>query len=131
MKRKKGIPELSKSEYEILRVLWEKGKQSVREVHDQLYPDLHWAYTTTKTMMDRMSKKSYLKRENFHGVNVYTPLMTRPQGLARFIQFFADRILELDAGAVISLFSKNNVLNDNEIDELTALIEGQKKEMEQ
>ena len=128
MKRKSRFPELSKPEYEILHVLWEKGKQSVREVHNRLHPDLDWAYTTTKTVMDRMTNKSLLKRNNFHGVFIYSPLISRPQGLARFIQFFADRILELDAGTVISLFSNNNVLNEEEINELTELIEEYKKE---
>ncbi len=38
-----------KAEYDILRILWKKKeKQTVREVHDELYPTYHWAYTTKK-----------------------------------------------------------------------------------
>jgi predicted transcriptional regulator len=128
MKSKNPYPELSKPEYEILRVLWDKGKLSVREVHNELHSDLNWAYTTTKTVMDRMVKKALLRRNDSHGVYIYKPLITRPQGLARFIQFFSDRIFELDAGAVISLFSKNNILTNEEIDELKQLIEENRME---
>ena len=65
---KKELPELSKAEYDILRILWKHERLSVREVHDQLVDTYNWAYTTTKTMMDRMVKKELLNREDFHGV---------------------------------------------------------------
>ena len=122
------LPELSKAEYDILRVLWRDGTLSVREVHDQVSPANQWAYSTTKTVMDRMVKKELLKREKFHGVFIYRPLISRPAGLARLVQFFADRVLETDYGTVVSLFARNKTLSQSEIDELTKLLhENEKK----
>ncbi|MBN2104797.1 BlaI/MecI/CopY family transcriptional regulator [bacterium] len=122
------LPELSKPEYDILRILWKNGRQSVREVHDTLHPIYQWAYTTTKTMMDRMIHKELLSRESFHGVYLYHPLISRPRGIARMVQFFADRVLELDATTVVSMFAKSHALTPNEIAELEALLEKQKSE---
>ncbi len=123
MSKQKDIPELSKAELNILRVLWKDGRLSIREVYDQIY-DIHkWAYTTTKTIMDRMVKKGLLKREKFHGVFLYKPLISRPAGLAKMVQFFADRILETDTGSVVAMFAKNNTLNKDEIKELEVLLE--------
>ena len=127
MKPKK-LPELSKSEYDILRILWKNGKQSVREVHDQLHDTSGWAYTTTKTMMDRMIGKKLLIREDFHGVFLYRPLITRPQGLARLVEFFADRVLEMDAGSVVSLFAASKAITPEEIEELNQLLLKNKQE---
>ena len=49
----------------------------VREVHDDLQNTHGWAYTTTKTMMDRMASKALLKREEFHGIYLYRPLIVK------------------------------------------------------
>jgi len=124
----KNLPDLSKSEYDILRILWKNGKQSVREVHNQITKTSGWAYTTTKTMMDRMIGKNLLKREDFHGVFLYTPLITRPEGLARLVEFFADRVLEMDASSVVSLFATSKAITPEEMKELNQLLTENKKE---
>jgi BlaI family penicillinase repressor len=125
MTKKNSLPELSKAEYDILRVLWKKGQQTVREVHDQLQGVHGWAYTTTKTMMDRMVTKGLLNRETFHGIYLYQPLITRPVGLARLVQFFADRVLEMDASSVVAMFAQSKAITPDEIQELERLLEEQ------
>ncbi len=122
MSNKKELVDLSRAEYDILRTLWKKGRLSVREVHDQLHETYCWAYTTTKTMMDRMVEKGLLNRGSFHGVYLYKPMITRPAGLARMVQFFADRVLEMDVGSVVSLFARNKALTPEEIEELNELL---------
>ena len=123
------LPDLSKAEYDILRILWKKkGEQTVREVHDELHPTYHWAYTTTKTMMDRMIAKGLLRRDSFHGVYVYTPVISRPAGLARIVQFFADRVLETDTSAVMAMFAKSRAISMEEIQELEQLLHGEQIE---
>jgi predicted transcriptional regulator len=123
MKKRESLPELTKAEFDILRVLWKSGRLSVREVHDRLIPTYQWAYSTTKTTMDRMAKKELLQRERFHGVFLYKPLISRVRGFARRVQFFADRVLELDPGQVVSLFAHSQALTPAEIEELARLLE--------
>jgi predicted transcriptional regulator len=125
MNKQKSLPELSKAEYDILRVLWKSGEQTVREAHDQLQETQGWAYTTTKTMMDRMVNKGLLQRDRFHGIYIYKPLITRPAGLARLVQFFADRVLEMDAGAVVAMFARSKAITPDEIEELEHLLQEQ------
>lgn len=126
-KKKKSLPELSRAEYDILRILWKSERLSVREVHDQLTETYDWAYSTTKTMMDRMVRKGLMARGSFHGVFLYRPLITRPAGMARWIQFFADRVLELDYGAVVSMFGRSNALTQREMKELAKLLDQNKR----
>jgi predicted transcriptional regulator len=76
--------------------------------------------------MDRMSKKGLLKRHGFHGVFLYKPLISRPQGLFRWVQFMADRVLEMSYGDVVSLFAQNKKLSAEEIEELRALLDEEK-----
>jgi len=117
------IPDISRAEFDILRFLWREGRLSVREVHDALGETYNWAYSTTKTMMDRMAKKELLQREEFHRIFLYKPLISRTQGLVRWGEFFADRVLEMDYGSVVSLFGRSKALSPDEIEELRKLLD--------
>ena len=94
----------------------------MRETHDRLQSTHSWAYTTTKTMMDRMVNKNLLRRGLFHGIYLYEPMISRPMGLARWIRFFADRVLEVDTETVVSMFAQNQTLDADELAELETLL---------
>ncbi len=114
--------ELSRAELDLIRILWSDGRLSARQVHERLGEDYDWAYSTTRTMLDRMVAKGHLKREAFHGVNLFTPVISRPQGLAGLIQDFAERVLEMDPNTVVALFAGGSRLSPSELDELTRLV---------
>ena len=69
-----------------------------------------------------MVVKQLMSRENFHGIFLYKSNISRPAGLARLVQFFADRVLEMDTGSVVSLFAKTKAITPEEIKELEALL---------
>ncbi|MEW6368761.1 MAG: BlaI/MecI/CopY family transcriptional regulator [Acidobacteriota bacterium] len=127
-KTKSRLPELSRAEFDILRAMWKRGQQTVREVHEQLRTSHGWAYTTTKTMMDRMVAKKLLERVESHGIFLYRPLISRPAGMARWIQFLADRVLETDTDAVVSLFAASKAVTADEVDELERHLAGLKED---
>jgi len=122
------LPDLSKTELQMLNVLW-KSKEglSVREVHEQVKEQFRWAYSTTKTTMDRMVKKGLLRREDFHGVYLYQAEISKPAGLVRLLKFFMNDLLEMDQSALVSLFGRSKALSDAEIDELEALLDQETK----
>jgi predicted transcriptional regulator len=125
MPRSPRLPDLSRSELDVMKVLWSapEGRLSAREVHDQLAGPLDWAYSTTRTVLDRMAKKSLLDRQSFHGVLLYAPRISRPLGLARMVRDFAERVLELDHGAVVPLFARSEALTADEVEELARLLD--------
>lgn len=118
-----GLPEVARSELEVLKVLWEDGRLAAREVHERLAAEQGWAYSTTRTVLDRMVKKGLLERRGFHGVFLYRPLISRPLGLARLVRDFAERVLELDSAAVLPLFARSEALSADEVAELSRLLE--------
>ena len=122
------LPELSKAELDILRALWNLQEASVREVHDYLELDTGWAYTTTKTIMDRMTAKNLINKNKFHGVFVYSTQISKPQGLARFIHFFTNKIFESDKETVLSMFSGGTNISKAELTELKKLLKELEKE---
>ncbi len=121
-KKHQQLPELSKAEYDILRILWKQGKQSVREVHEQIRDIQNWAYPTTKTMLDRLANKGLIQRDKFHGLFLYSAVLSRPVGLAKLIKFFANRVLEVEPGTVVSMFAHSEAITPEEMQELRQLI---------
>ncbi len=117
-----GGPELSKSELEVLKVFWEAGPLSAREAHELLTGRLKWAYTTTRTMLDRMVKKRLLGRRDAHGILVYRARAKKVATLASLVREFTERVLELDTVPVAALFAGNKVLTEEELRELEALL---------
>jgi len=122
------LPDLSRTELEILNIIWKSKKGvSVRELHDQIAASFNWAYSTTKTTMDRMVKKGLLKRLNEEGTFLYLAEISKPAGLARLISFFMNDLLEMDQSALVSLFGRSKALSEEEINELESLLDQQKE----
>ena len=119
----KNLPELSKRELDIIKIIWTLGRASLREVHNELIKKVDLAYPTTKTVLDRMVEKGYLKRENVHGIFVYSALLSKPTGLAGLVHHFMENVLEIDSGAITSLFANSKMLTPEEIEELKQLLE--------
>lgn len=124
MAGRERLPEIARSEFEVLKVLWDQGRLSAREVHDRLESAQGWAYSTTRTVLDRMVKKGLVERAGFHGVFLYQAAIGRPLGLARMVRDFAERVLELDSAAVLPLFARSEALTAEEVAELSRLLDG-------
>ena len=123
MTKLKELPELSRAELDLMRILWDGKRLSAREIHESLGDAYDWAYSTTRTMLERMVMKGHLSREPFHGVLLYSPRLSRPQGLARMVRDFADRVLQTDRGSVVALFARSSELTPSEIKELSRLLD--------
>ncbi len=123
--------DISKAELDLLKIFWRQGKLSAREVHDATEGRTGWAYTTTRTTLDRMVKKDLLHRKTFHGLYLYSAAVGKVATLARLAKEFAERVLELDSVPVATLFSHSDVLNEEELEQLEATLERAERTAEQ
>ncbi len=120
---KKTLPRLTGPELEIMKELWASKRLSAREVHERIAEGHGWAYSTTRTTLERMARKGLITKKAYHGIHLYEPEITRPAGLARLVSDFSARVLELDPAPVISLFAESEVLTPEEIGELRRLLD--------
>ena len=66
-------------ELEILRVLWERGPSTVRDVHDRLGPPKGTAFNTTLKLLQIMHEKGLVVREDARRPHVYRPAVPEAQ----------------------------------------------------
>ena len=60
------------SEFEILKVLWSEGPSTVRQVNDALNQEREVGYTTTLKIMQIMSQKGLVSRDESTRTHVYS-----------------------------------------------------------
>jgi BlaI family penicillinase repressor len=122
VRRCEGLPRLAPAELEVMKVLWSSGRLSSREVHAGLADGTGRAYSTTRTLLERLVKKRVVARETFHGLHLYRPSISRAQGVARLVQEFASKVLGLSHVPVAALFQESEALTPDEVEELRALL---------
>lgn len=66
-------PKPTEAELAILRVLWQLGPSTVREVHDHMADARSVAYTTTLKTLQVMTSKGLTDREDHRGQHLYRP----------------------------------------------------------
>ncbi|MFL9482635.1 BlaI/MecI/CopY family transcriptional regulator [Chitinophagaceae bacterium LWZ2-11] len=67
----------TESELEILRILWEKGTASVREVHEILSLHKDAGYTTTLKLMQIMFEKGLVYRDSGSKIHIYKAKLSK------------------------------------------------------
>jgi predicted transcriptional regulator len=117
------LPHLTPAELEVMKVLWRAERLSAREVHENLGDRRDWAYSTTRTMIERMVRKGLVVKKTFHGLHVYSAAVSRAEGLAKLVREFAAQVLESSHVPVVSLFAETGSLTVEEIEELRLLLE--------
>jgi predicted transcriptional regulator len=75
----------SERELDILRVLWEIGPGSVRDVHERLAPGLGLAFNTVQTVLRNMEEKGLVGHRAEGRTFIYFPKHTREQVTSRFL----------------------------------------------
>ena len=122
--REHDLPQLTPAELDVMKVLWSEGRLSARELHDRVAARHDWAYSTTRTTIERMVRKGLVDKLRFHGLHLYAPAISRARGLARMVRDFAREVLEVNPVPVVSLFADAGNLSQAELDELRELVVG-------
>jgi predicted transcriptional regulator len=89
-----GLPEPTEAELELLRLLWQSGACTVRQVHEALARDNPVAYTTVLTTLQIMYQKGLVRRDATERAHVYTAALSQRQAQKRFLGKILQRVFE-------------------------------------
>ena len=84
-------PRPTDAELSILRVLWERGPSTVREVHDALNEQRKMGYTTVLKFMQIMHDKGLLERNESQRSHVYTAKPSQQSTQKQLVKDLLDR----------------------------------------
>jgi BlaI family transcriptional regulator, penicillinase repressor len=89
--RKNGSRRPTDAELAILRALWRRGPSTVREVQAELGGEQATGYTTVLKLMQIMTEKGLLTREDAGRAHVYAASQSEAQSQRRLVEDLLDR----------------------------------------
>ena len=112
------------SELVILKYLWSAGRRTAREIHDAVGPARDWQLSTTRTVINRMETKGWVKRdgESPEAAAFYVAVLDRVETLGGLVRQLARQVLDLKGPVPAALFADSPHLSEEELDELDAII---------
>lgn len=91
-RRSPETPWPTTAELDILRVLWDRGPRTVREVHQALYADDGAGYTTALKLMQIMHAKGLVERDDSQRAHVYRAAIDKRRTQRRYVADMARRL---------------------------------------
>ena len=114
-------------ELEILKILWELGQGTVREVHRRMCPHNELAFNTVQTMLRVMDEKGLVAHRPRGRTFVYAPRYSRERAASRFLhQVFDGAIDEV----VVSMLSATDA-SPEELRQLEKIISQTRRQKQQ
>jgi predicted transcriptional regulator len=90
----KKPPKPTDAELAILRVLWNRGPSTVRQVHEVLNQKKEMGYTTVLKFMQIMAEKGLVSRDETQYAHVYEARLRREQTQRNIVADVLDRVFE-------------------------------------
>jgi BlaI family transcriptional regulator, penicillinase repressor len=117
-------PGLSESEREVLKVLWDHGPGTVREINEVLaHRGRRWAYTTVATLLQRLGAKQYVASDPSVVPHIYRAAVTRDEILERRLQDAADELCDGRAAPLVLALVQGGRFSAEELARLRRLMD--------
>ncbi len=128
MKQATRLPKPTEAELELLRVLWERGPSTVREVHETVNQHRSTGYTTVLKLMQIMTDKGLVDRDETERAHVYRPSTTQEAMQTQIIRDLSERLFAGSAAQLALHALAMEPATAEELREIRKLIESKRKE---
>ena len=127
---KEKLPKPTEGELEVLRIIWEQGPSTVREVNHQLTSVKEVGYTTTLKIMQIMSEKGLLVRDTSGKTHIYRAAVSQQKTQQQLLNRLMENAFGGSAMELVMQALGNKKSTSEEINEIRAFLdrlEGGKK----
>lgn len=109
-------------ELEILKVLWQNGPGTVREVLGELNKTRTRAYTSVMTMMNLMVEKGQLRRDQQGRAFVYRPASAQRTVLSEIVDNLVGKAFDGSSSSLVAALLDKSQLSQEEVEEIKKTI---------
>ena len=101
--------------------LWQKPPMTITELTAAMKEETGWSKNTIITMLSRLEAKGAVRHEEGRRAKLYFPAVDREDAIEVETETFLDKIGGL--GLLMSAMVERNALTEDDIAELTAILE--------
>ena len=123
MTRKTRLKKPTEAELELLRVLWDRGPSTVREVHDALNEHKDTGYTTTLKIMQKMADKGLVDRDESQRSHIYSAAARPEQTQRQLVNDLVHRAFGGSPAKLVMQALSEKPATAEELAEIRALLE--------
>ena len=123
MRRHRRDPRPTDAELAILQVLWRRGPSTVREVHEELKGEHSTVYTTVLKLLQIMTEKGLVKRDELSRAHIYRPSQPAEQAQQRLVMDLVDRAFDGSAQQLVMRALTAKKASPDELAEIRRLLD--------
>ena len=110
-----------------MEILWTKGSMKGRDLYQEIRREKDIAYTTALTVLDRLSKKGFIKKDRESGTILFTPAISRQAYESKVTESFVQKAFDISPDLAISAFADMfSKMPKGSLDNLERLLEKKK-----
>ena len=121
--KKQSLPKPTEAELELLRILWEKGPATVRDLHDAINLQRTVVYTSVLKILQIMTEKGLVEREESGKAHIYNAAASQEQTQNQLLRDLSERLFSGSAAQLAMHALAMQPTSDEELEEIRNLIE--------
>ena len=120
---------ITAAELRILKILWQIGSGTVRDVKDQLAAESEEApaYTTVMTLMNQLAAKSALHVDRGRQPFIYKPAVQRERVLTHRLRQFVENVFDGQAGELVLRLVEQAEISPEDLKRIEAKMDAKEK----
>lgn len=115
-------PRPTDAELAILRVLWDRGPSTVRDVHELLNEQSPTGYTTVLKLLQIMTEKGLVVRDEAQRAHIYEPRYSEQKTQRQLLADLADRAFGGSAAKLVLQALSGRKANPDELNEIRDML---------
>jgi predicted transcriptional regulator len=116
--------DVTETELAIVRVLWEEGPSTIRNLTEALYPgEVDAKYATVNKLLERLEAKGCVNRDRTNNVHVFDAAIERDDLVARWLQNVSETLCDGSLTPLLSHVARVETLTTAQRETLQKLID--------
>jgi BlaI family transcriptional regulator, penicillinase repressor len=117
------LPRPTDAELELLRVLWDRGASTVREIHGALGDAKDTGYTTTLKILQKMAEKGLVHRDESARSHIYTAAIAAEKTQRQLVRDLLKKAFGGSPGRLVLQALSEKRATEDELAEIRRLID--------
>ena len=119
---------LGKLELEVMKIIWEYRRATVRQIWEKLYPKKKLAYTTVATVVKNIEEKGFVTHEKQSRTYVYSPVVEQADVSRNLVRDLVDRLFDGSPAKMVTALVQSNDLNAEDLEHIKRSVNQQTSE---
>ena len=104
-----------------MKIVWQKGAATVRDVYEDLLKRRKVAYTTVMTMMQILEQKQFLTKTQVDRAYLYRPSKAKGEVIRAMVRDFLDRVFNGSAEPLLVHLIEDRHLSSEDLQKISRL----------